>query len=195
MIIARFPEGHPAHIPLQLAYRCGLRLGEAFALTWDDIDFVAGTININKQVQNINQHWQFKAPKYDSSRIITMDSKISDLLARTKAQQKKDAQFYGDLYTRYYSNSTRTINSDGDGYEIHLVMQHCFRIVHYQLDLPKVDYHSLRHTHATILIENDAPIKSVQARLGHRTVKETLDIYTHATKKMDAKVLNILDSI
>ena len=55
-IILRFPEGHSCHIPLMLGYHCGLRLGEAFALTWDDINFDNNTISINKQVQMINGH-------------------------------------------------------------------------------------------------------------------------------------------
>ena len=37
-IFERFPEKHPSHIPLMLGYRCGLRLGEAFAITWDCVD-------------------------------------------------------------------------------------------------------------------------------------------------------------
>ena len=53
-ILDRFPVGHSCHIPLMLGYHCGLRLGEAYALSWDDIDFTNNTININKQVQIID---------------------------------------------------------------------------------------------------------------------------------------------
>ncbi|WP_170313546.1 tyrosine-type recombinase/integrase [Lacrimispora amygdalina] len=70
VIINRFPEGHTCFIPLQLAYRCGLRLGEAFALTWNDVDMDAKTLNIDKQVQNLDGTWAFYSPKYNSARII-----------------------------------------------------------------------------------------------------------------------------
>ena len=50
-IFERFPEGHPMHIPLVLGYRCGLRLGEAFALQWEDVDFGAATLSVNRQIQ------------------------------------------------------------------------------------------------------------------------------------------------
>ncbi|WP_420372064.1 tyrosine-type recombinase/integrase [Metaclostridioides mangenotii] len=46
------------------------------------------------------------------------------------------------------------------------------------------NFHSLRHTHATTLIENGANIKDVQARLGHNNIETTLGTYTHATTKM-----------
>lgn len=50
-IFARFPERHPSHIPLKLGYECGLRIGEAFALCWEDVDFKNRVIHINRQVQ------------------------------------------------------------------------------------------------------------------------------------------------
>ena len=74
------------------------------------------------------------------------------------------------------------------------VMQHCGRVVHYELGYKKFDYHSLRHTHATMLIENGAPIKDVQHRLGHKSVQVTLDIYSHVTQKMQIQTVDILNS-
>lgn len=43
-IFQRFPEGTTAHLPMMLAYHCGLRLGEAFGLTWNDVDLVHGLL-------------------------------------------------------------------------------------------------------------------------------------------------------
>lgn len=49
---------------------------------------------------------------------------------------------------------------------------------------PEFDYHSLRHTHATMLAEADAPPKYVQERLGHKGIDVTMKIYQHLTKRM-----------
>ena len=60
-------------MPLLLAYRCGMRLGEIFGLMWNDIDFAKGILSVNRQVQNHNDKWYLENPKYDSFRTIELD--------------------------------------------------------------------------------------------------------------------------
>jgi integrase len=207
-IIKRFPEGHSCFIPLQLAYRCGLRLGEAFAITWDDIDFKAGTLDINKQVQNIDGPWAFYNPKYDSFRNIRLDSKMLGILKRAKEKQERAKEYYAEYYTTLFEDNKRCIITMNTGKEIHpvnrrengtyiqpRVMQHCGRIIHYQIGYKDFDYHSLRHTHTTMLLENGANPKDVQVRLGHKNIEETLQIYAHVTSKMQDKSIDILETI
>ena len=84
-------------------------------------------------------------------------------------------------------------------------MQHVGRIVHYNLyneneNIPeeqfkKYDFHSLRHKHATMLLENNANIKDVQVRLGHKNIETTLQIYSHTTEKLQSETANIVDKI
>lgn len=207
-IIKRFPEEHSCFIPLQLAYRCGLRLGEAFALTWNDIDFEARTLDVNKQVQNLDGSWAFYDPKYSSFRNIRLDSKMLEILERAKIKQERSREYYAEHYTVLYEDDKRHINTKGEGCEIFpinrrengtyiqpRVMQHCSRIIHYQMGCEDFDYHSLRHTHATMLLENGANPKDVQVRMGHKNIEETLQIYVHVTSKMQDKSVDILEKI
>lgn len=211
-IIERFPDGHSCYIPLQLAYRCGLRLGEAFALTWDDINFENNTIDINKQVQweEKNKIWEFHNPKYDSFRVIKGDSIIMGILMNEKRKQERGKDYYFDSYKLIYIPDQRTasykkykndnpvwmVTSRDDGTFIQpRVTQHLGRIIHYQLGLKEFDYHSLRHTHATMLLEAGANPKDVQHRLGHKNIEMTLQIYSHVTLKMQNDTISILEKI
>ena len=60
-------------------------------------------------------------------------------------------------------------------------MQHTSRVIHNELNIKEFDFHSLRHTHATVLLERGAPLKYIQQRLGHKKIDITLNVYQHQT--------------
>ncbi|MDM8312776.1 site-specific integrase [Clostridium cadaveris] len=204
-IIKRFPLGHSCYLPLQLAYRCGLRLGEAFAITWNDVNFDEKTLNINKQVQWKNKFWYFTDTKYKSDRIIDLDDIMIDILKKYKDISDRAQEHYGEHYVQLKVNDLNQIN-EVEGVNINLinvrengtyvqprVMQHCFRVIHYDLGIKELDYHSLRHTHTTMLLNEGANVKMVQERLGHKKVEITLEIYNHVTDKMRKDAIEILN--
>ena len=210
-IIQRFPYGHSCYIPLLLAYRCGLRLGEAFALDRKrDIDLENGTLAVNQQVQWLNKHWTFTDPKYDSFRVIKLDRYMLAELKKVIERQEKAESFYAEHYKHLYENPQRQlVTKKGEGCrEIHMlsvrengtyiqprVMMHCSRVIHYDLGFENFDYHSLRHTHTTMLIERGACPKDVQMRLGHKDILVTLKVYTHLTEKMQNQSIELLNTM
>ena len=213
-IFERFPEKHPSHIPLMLGYRCGLRLGEAFAITWDCVDLEKGKIYINKQVQwnPAEQWWFFTNPKFNSFRTIDLDNSLLELLRRERKRQDKDRAYYEDMYTVYYENDVRGLVTSPDQassatpIELMLVrqdgsyiqartMQHASSVIHYELGVKDFTFHSLRHTHATMLAEAGMPQKYTQQRLGHKDISVTLKYYTHLTDKMSEIGGKILESM
>ena len=68
------------------------------------------------------------------------------------------------------------------------------RIIHYELGFA-FDFHSLRHTHATRLIEAGVSPKTVQARLGHENIETTLQTYVHNTKQMEENAVEVFEKI
>ena len=68
------------------------------------------------------------------------------------------------------------------------------KIIHYELNIT-FNFHSLRHTHATKLIESGVSPKAVQARLGHESIETTLQTYVHNTEKMEQNAVDIFESI
>lgn len=202
LIFARFPEGTTAHIPICLGYYCGLRHGEAFAIDINnDIDFEKGIFHLKHQLQLINGFWTLINPKYNSIRDIDLNQIMLDLLRREKDRQENNKKKYGEYYKQLKVNNKGQLNYE-EGKNIQLatmrengeflsprIIQHVGRVVHYEkgLEYKEFDFHSLRHTHTTILLSNGADIKYVQKRLGHKNIKVTLDIYYQLTDDIREK--------
>lgn len=242
-IFNRFPVGTVNHIHLQLGYRCGLRLGEAFALTRADINLNKQQLEINRQVQwyqdktrsakqkklengtakSGNSYWYFSEPKYRSYRIIDIDNEMTDLLGREIEKQDKARAYYGDFYKRYFVEvplicggikpeklppAMNRLSPDSGAIEIQPLlvrengeyiaprtMQHTSSVIHHKLNFAEFDYHSLRHTHATMLLEKGADIVYIQKRLGHANLSTT-NIYTnHLTDEIRARGFEILNNM
>ena len=168
-IFERFPEKSSTHIAMMSGYKGGLRIGEAFALTWEDVDFNNNTISINKQIQwsETEKLWYFSKPKYDSLRVIKMDQDYMALLMREKERQKKAKEYYGNDYIKLYINEQKQLNLEGDGKIIHLVnirengesiiprsMQYTSSIIHHKMDFPDFDFHSFRHPYVKLATQN-----------------------------------------
>lgn len=217
-IISRFAEGQTAHIPLILGYRCGLRLGEVFGLFWSDIDFDKKTLTVNRQVQDVNKQWVFTRPKYDSTRTISLDDSTLELLKRERERQINSKEvFKEDKKQLYVVRDSKKKNIESgyisevgtekidmimqrlDGSYIQpRIMQHTSRIIHgYGKDdviSADFDFHSLRHTHASKLIESGVPMVSIQKRLGHTKIDVTSE-YIHETNLMASSLSETINNI
>lgn len=201
-ILARFPEGSSPYIPLLLGYRCGLRLGEAYGLTWDDIDFTRDTIAVRRQVQMgpDKVHWMFTPPKYDSVRTISMDPVLRDALWKRRILLENCREAYAEYYHQITVDAQGVLDT-GEGKPVFLVnirengtyiqprtMTSAARVIHGDLNIPEFTYHSLRHTHATRLMETGVNPKAIQQRLGHKKLVITMNTYGHATERMEEEL-------
>ena len=207
LIFEKFPKGTTAHIPLMMGYKCGMRIGEAFAVTWDDVDFEKATITISKQLiwDEEKSKWIVTPPKYNSIRTVDIDDGLKKLLLETQAKVKSNQVYYGDLYTSIYVDDNGYINEksgtpisfvnvrENGGFIQPRIMQYASIVIH--RTYPEFDFHSLRHTHCTMLIEKGAPLKYVQERLGHKNIKVTMDIYNHITESQKQIGKQMIDNI
>lgn len=207
-IFERFPEGHPAHLPIMLAYHCGMRLGEVFGLTWENVDLESGTIYVKQQVLwSLEQHeYRITPPKYDSCRRIKLDCVMHDLLKRERKRQLEGRLKYGTEYKQLYIDENNVLNKERRGSPINMVnvredgsyvqeraTQHYKHVIKTELGYEKFDFHSLRHTHATELCEAGVNIKEIQRRLGHSTMEVTSKRYLHATEKMETESIELMN--
>jgi len=213
-IIERFPQGNSFYIPLQIAYHTGTRVGECCSLTWDNIDLEKKVIKITRSlVKKENKQWYFETTKTPKSvRDIPIGNTLLEILKKHNLWQKQNRLKVGQYYNNYYVDKDNRIYSvDGTKEykttddQINLVctnesggfvtpesIRYCSRVINYEL-LIQFNFHALRHTHATILIENGANMKDVQERLGHSRLATTMDTYTHLTEKMSKDTVDIFE--
>ena len=102
-ILKRFPYGNNMHIPLQIGFHTGMRVGEVMSLTWDCIDLEAKTIKVEKVLYlNEFNKWVFGTPKtYSSYRTIKIGDTLTSLLKRFHIDQKTNRLRYGEYYTKH----------------------------------------------------------------------------------------------
>ena len=113
-----------------------------------------------------------------------------DILKKHKEWQDSNRIKYGEWY--HDSNFVCT-KENGEPLNINSY-KYLSRVVNYELEI-NFSMHSLRHTHATLLLENGANIKDIQRRLGHSKLATTMDTYSHITEKMQNNTVNIFEKI
>ncbi|MCT2882626.1 tyrosine-type recombinase/integrase [Lentilactobacillus buchneri] len=186
------PQANPIWLPIQISFNTGLRRGEVCGLQWDCIDFDKQTLQVKRNMQQFGHNdYEVEAPKSQASyRTIMIGQTLINILKDVKKHQMVERLRYGKYYTD--SNFVCT-HENGKPVLPNSIKYYCSEIQK-KLGFP-FSFHSLRHTHATLLLENGATMKEVQHRLGHAKITTTMDTYAHVTKKMQTDTIDIFEKM
>jgi integrase len=164
---------------IALAIATGFRYAEVVGLTWNDIDFTDNKISVNK-TYNYKDHDGFKPTKTESSiRTIDVDSQTISMLKQLQLEQKKCflRQGYKNKDNLVFINHKHTVPTNTAAN----------KALQKALDTLKIKkrrtFHSLRHTHASMLIANNVSIEYIAERLGHSNTSTTAKTYIHLLQK------------
>jgi integrase len=178
---------------IMLLVYTGMRRGELAGLEWKDVDFDKKQISVVRSSQYIgNKQLIAKEPKTHSGhRKITIGVGVCTLLQEYKRWQSENRLKLGDQWA-----NTDRLFTQWNGAPIYPdTISAWFTDFIHRKGLRKVSLHSLRHTHATLLISEGTDIRTVSSRLGHAQTSTTLNIYAHALKSKDAEAAERLDNL
>ena len=158
----------------------GLRRGELLALQWDDLDFKAGTLTVNKQVYEVKGQLQVSIPKTRASiRGLVLPPGVVEVLRQYRETVDSRWMFPSPVK----EDMPMTPGAVRRRLQIILERAGC----------KKIRFHDLRHTFATLSLESGMDVKTLSAMLGHVSAATTLDIYTHVTGDMQADAAAKID--
>lgn len=168
---------------LAVALFTGMRKSEVLGLTWDCVDFAAGTININKQLVKDGRakNGYFQSPKSGKPRVITPAPIVFKTLKRQRAKQTEMQLRVGVLWHNPYD---LVFTTETGGAFDQKRADRGFNTAAAKAGLTGFHFHSLRHTFAVNSLRAGENIKTVQESLGHATAAFTLDKYGHVTDRM-----------
>ena len=171
-------EGYYEMFLLELT--TGMRRGEIIGLKWRDLNLQTGELRITRQVVKTGSSKEISVPKTKSSvRTILLPPDMVELLAELKKQTKGEWMFPSPVKEGEPRNPTAVYHR----FQLILERSHC----------KKIRFHDLRHTFATMALENGMDIKTLSAMIGHISSETTLNIYSHITDTMQQQAAVRID--
>ena len=239
-VLDRFRNSPYQFYPLLIGYYTGMRVGEVFGLTWDDVDLENGIIHVRQQCKSKDKdalagrkpqkgkainRWYLGALKNNCSyRSIKIGDELLNALVAYKELQDKAEAEYGEFYTKHYLKEEKLANgrtehriisqTDETGIcpypRVKLVCvkesgefrgtipaKYVGKVARTEMGFEDFHFHMLRHTHATVLVSNtdELQIKDVSERLGHSSIKTTMDTYVSNTDEMRVKSMEVFEKV
>jgi integrase len=186
--------GHRLEALYVLALSTGMRQGELLALRWQDIDLDKRTVQVRATLQRTKEQGYMLAPPKTkrSRRQITLTSAACTALRAHRARQAEQRLALGSEWdTTYDLVFPNTLGKPMDGTNL---LHYDFYPLLKRAGLPRIRFHDLRHTAATLLLGRGVNPKIVSEMLGHASIGITLDIYSHVLPDMQAYAATQMDA-
>lgn len=176
----------------RLALLCGLRRGELLGLRWEDVDLDRGSLAVRRTLsRGMGGTWELGQPKTAAGqRSVALPASCVAALRTHRDRQAFERQRLGELWEGHGFIFTGQL-----GGPLHVnVLDHAFRRLTATAGVPRIRFHDLRHTCATLLLAAGIHPKVVQERLGHSDVSMTLNRYSHVMPGMQQLAADALDA-
>jgi integrase len=180
-------ERHRWYALYRLAVNLGMREAELFGLTWSAVNFEQLTLRIHQQLQRARKGGKQDAPKEfilqatktkAGERTLKLDEDLIEVLRAHKVNQDEERALRGDKWRDPWGDLVFTTDTGGPIFISGLLVH--FRQLLKEAGLPRIRFHDLRHTAATLMLGDGVPLVTVSKILGHSSPAITANIYAHA---------------
>jgi integrase len=163
------------HALYVLAITTGLRQGELLGLRWEDVDLTDGAVHVRRTLLELHgKLWDGEPKTPGARRPVDLLAIATDALHAHHARMLAEGHPHGRIFC----------DTDGGPVRKSNLVRRSFRPLLRRAQLPRIRFHDLRHTHATLLLQAGVHPKVVQERLGHSDIGLTLNTYTHVVPSM-----------
>lgn len=174
------------YVLYKLLLATGLRIGEACALEWSDIDLINGTINIDKTYSKSIRRLSTTKSK-SGTRLISIDQATVNMLKLYQVRQRQ-------LFHEVGGKAPKVVFATPTRKYFHtFVRQNALDRACIEAGIPRFTFHAFRHTHASLLLNAGISYKELQYRLGHSNIAMTLDVYSHLSKDKEKEAVSYFE--
>jgi integrase len=176
-----------------LAIATGMRQGELLGIKWSDVDWEAGALQVQRQLsKKKGGGFTFTSPKTKSgTRRIDLGSATLAVLKEYQQTQFKEMMAAGEHWQEHDLIFPSTIGTPLDRENLRRRYKRLLK----KAGLPEIRFHDLRHTAATLMLNNNIPVIVVSRRLGHSQPSITLDVYGHLIPTKQKEVASLMDQL
>ncbi len=169
----------------------GLREGELLGLRWSDLDWTTRRLQVQRQLQRLRGGGLvFSEPKSQAGkRAVVLSPIVVSRLRSHRVIQAYEKLFAGE---QWQENDLVFPSSIGTPWDPRNLYKH-FKILLKQAALPNIRFHDLRHTAATLMLQQGIHPKVVQERLGHADISLTLSTYSHVLPDIQEEAADKFD--
>jgi len=172
----------------------GLRLGEALGLSWDDVDFNKGRIEVRRALQRVKKKMVLLDVKTeDSNRTIELPAVTIAALGQHQVRQQHAREWAG---SGWKGNDWNLVFTTGKGTPLDergVLRRFQDRILK-KAGVPKMRIHDLRHSAVAILLAQGVNARAISELLGHSSVAFTLQVYGHLMEETRRETANKMDA-
>ena len=177
----------------QLAVTTGLREGELLGLKWADLDWITRHVKVQRQLQWLSgQGLVFSEPKSAAGRrVIVLGTATIEKLREHYQRQQWERLAAGDRWVENDLIFPTTIGTPSNWRSL----VRSFKKLLHTSNLPNIRFHDLRHTAATLMLQQGIHPKVVQERLVHSQISLTLGTYSHVLPNMQEEAAEKIDEL